>query len=150
MSRDEVLRKQDEECQEAASYLASIPGGRELLDWFGSDPEFGDGEVVRLLLNRAGPSQLRIEIEHFGKRALITFHLSAWIDVEVRGFSHQNVIGGLRLRRAGDRNVQVWELGVGLTPGEWLIELEPCFGAYGTIRVDIASITLDVITATNS
>jgi hypothetical protein len=67
----------------------------------------------------------------------------AWIDVEMRGFSGQNVIDGLKLWRADEREIKPWELGVGYKPGEWLIELGPCFGAYGTIRADIARIVID-------
>ncbi len=142
-SMDEALRKQTQARQELAVSLAAIPGGRDLIDWFEGEPEFGDAEIVSLLLNRQGPSTLRIALYRRGKSAIFAFELAAWIDADVRGFSHQNVIGGLRLRCAEDREVQPWELGVGCQPGEWLIELEPCFGAYGLIRADIARIVIE-------
>jgi hypothetical protein len=120
-----------------------IPGGPELLEWFGDVPEFADGEIVCLSLDRSGSSELRVFLEHFGKSVVIAFKLSDWIDVDVRGFSHQNVLGGLKLRRPEERGAQPWELGVGLKPGEFVIELEPCFGAYGNIRASISRITIE-------
>jgi hypothetical protein len=145
-SIDEALRMRAEQLKETASLLALIPGGSELLQWFGSVPEFGDGEVVSLVLDRAGQSRLNVRLEHFGKMAVIGFELGPWIDVAVRGFSHQNVIGGLKLRRAGDRKIEPWEIGVGCEPGDIEIELEPCFGAYGCIRANISAITLESTT----
>jgi len=145
-SIDDALRKRAEELKETASLLSLIPGGAELLEWFGSVPEFGDGEVVSLVLDRGGQSRLSIRLEHLGKTAVIGFELGPWIDVAVHGFSHQNVIGGLKLRPAGDRKIEPWERGVGCKPGDVEIELEPCFGAYGCIRANISAITLNSTT----
>lgn len=142
-SIDEALRKQTQARRELAVSLAAIPGGSNLIDWFEGEPEFGDAEIVSLLLNRRGPSTLRIALDRCGKSAIFAFELAAWIDADMRGFSHQNVIGGLRLRRAEDREIQPWEIGVGCQPGKWLIELEPCFGAYGMIRADIVQIVIE-------
>ncbi|AWN54512.1 hypothetical protein DK412_25270 [Methylobacterium sp. 17Sr1-1] len=103
----------------------------------------GDAEIVSLHLDRRGPGTLRIALDQCGKSAIFVFDLSAWIDADLRGFSHQNVISSLTLRRAEEREVQLWELGVGCRPGEWTIELGPCFGAYGTIRADIARIVIE-------
>ena len=137
------LPKQAVEQNELIVALADIPGGRDLVEWFDSEPHFGDAEVVSLYLDRKGPSLLRIAVEHRGKYATVVFELTHWIDANLYGFSHQNVIGGLQLRRAEDRDVQPWELGVGCQPGEWLVELEPCFGAYGTIRANVARISFE-------
>jgi hypothetical protein len=142
-SLDEAIQMQAEARQELAASLAHIPGGRDLVEWFEGAPEFGDAEIVSLLLDRKGPSRLSIALDCRGKRAIVIFEMVAWIDVEMRGFSGQNVIDGLKLRRADEREIKLWELGVGCQPGEWLIELGPCFGAYGTIRADIARIVID-------
>lgn len=139
---EDAFMVQARERDELATALAEIPGGRELIDWFGDKTDFGDSEIVRLTLDRQGPSQLVIALEWPTKSAVVTFELSAWIDVALRGFSHQNVIGGLKLWRAEDRHVDLWEQGVGLEPGEWMIELSPCFGACGTIRANIARIVM--------
>jgi hypothetical protein len=148
-SNDEALRRRAEELKETASLLAVIPGGPELLEWFDSVPEFGDGEVVSLVLDRAGQSRLSVRLEHFGKTAVIGFELGPWIDVALRGFSDQNVIGGLKLRRPGDRKIEPWEIGVGCKPGDVEIELEPCFGACGSIRANISAITLNLTTVSS-
>lgn len=139
---EDAFMTQARERDELATALAEIPGGRELIDWFGDITDFGDSEIIRLTLDRQGPSQLVIALDWPTKSTVVTFELSAWIDVTLRGFSHQNVIGGLRLRRADDREVDSWEQGVGLEPGEWMIELSPCFGACGTIRANIARIMI--------
>lgn len=115
------------------------------MEWFEGAPEFGDAEIVSLLLDRRGPGALRIALTSHAKSAIFVFELTAWIDADVRGFSHQNVIAGLKLLRVDEREMQPWELGVGCQPGEWLIELEPCFGAYGSIRADIARIVIEPV-----
>jgi hypothetical protein len=128
---------------ETASLLSELPGGRELLQWFAGEPDFGDAEIVSLHLDRKGPSTLRIEIGRGARYAVITFLLGHWIDVSLRGFSDQNVIGGLALKRAGERELAPWEMGVGVLPGDTEIELAPCFGASGTIRARVLGVNLE-------
>jgi hypothetical protein len=140
---DEIRETQDEARQSLARSLADIPGGGNVVDWFEGAPEFGDAEIVSLLLDREGPSRLRIALDVRGRRAIVTIEMTAWIDVDVRGFNRQNVVDALALRRADEREIQPWEVGVGCQPGVWLIELGPCFGAYGTIRADIAQIVIE-------
>jgi hypothetical protein len=131
---------------EVTSTWTSIPGGAEAFEQVGGS--FHDAEVRKLHLNRKEPSVLEIEKPLVdGRKLVVTFILGDWIDVDVRGFSHQNVMGDLNLRRAGEREVAVWELGVGLRPGEVEIELEPCFGAYGIIRATVTSIAVEVLAA---
>lgn len=139
---DEMIQMQAQARQQLATSLADIPGGRDLVEWFEGAPEFGDAEIVTLILDRKGPSCLSIALNCLGKRATVNFEMAAWIDVDVRGFSAQNVIGGLKLRRAEEREIKPWELGVGCQPGDWEIELGPCFGAYGIIRADITRIVM--------
>lgn len=142
MMDNDARLKREKEQRETASLLLKIPGGPELLEWLGGVPEFGDGEVVSLVLDRTGQSKLSMRMDRPERKVTVTFALQDWIDVAIQGFSHQNVVGGLKLRPAGERQVQVWERGVGFTPGELEIELEPCFGAYGTIRANISSISI--------
>jgi hypothetical protein len=142
MTVDEARRKHEEELRETATILTKIPGGPELLDWCDGVPDFGDGEVLSLALDRAGQSYICIRLDRLRKSATIKLTLAAWIDVAIRGFSHQNVIGGLKLRPASNRQIEIWERGVDCMPGELEIELEPCFGAYGTIRANVSSITI--------
>jgi hypothetical protein len=135
-------QRQDKELRATAALLLKVPGGSELLDWMNGVPDFGDAEVTSLVLDRTSQSRLCIRMDRSPKRATITFTLEAWIDVVIRGFSHQNVVRGIKLRPAGERKVEAWERGVGCTPGELEIELEPCFGAYGTVRANVASIAI--------
>lgn len=140
-TEDDFMAQARERCELAAA-LAQVSGGAELVKWFDDFPDFGDGEVIRLTLDRQGPSELVIALDRPTKSAVVTFELSAWIDVSLRGFSHQNVIGGLKLLRPADREVGLWEQGVGLEPGQWIIELSPCFGACGSIRANIERISI--------
>jgi hypothetical protein len=127
---------------ETASLLASAPGGQELLKWFSGLPNFGDAEIIALHLDRKGPSSLIVEVYQPSRKALVTFVLGDWIDVRMTGFSHQNVIGGLILKRAGEREIAPWEVGVGATPGDIEIELQPCFGASGVIRATLLRVEM--------
>jgi len=140
-----------------ASILETIEGGQELLDWFsgfptfGHDfPDFGDSEVVSFHLRRKGTSELVIHVERATSSAIVTFFLGDWIDTQLRGFSHQNVIGGLTLRHAGERDIGAGELGVGCTPGQHEIGLEPCFGASGIIRATVQKVRLQVLSSATS
>ena len=140
-----------EALQETISILETIPGGPALIEWFGGWPEFGDAEILELRLVRRGPSLLRVAtmVSAAGKKqgppfkhAVFDFTLRDMIDVHLDGFSHQNVIGGLILRRAQDQPVHPTLLGTGLVQGDVEIELEPYTGAYGTIRCTIEKITI--------
>jgi len=142
---------EDERLEETVSILNGIPGGREVIAWFGGRPEFGDAEVVELRLVRKGSSRLRLAAtfsaggNHQGpsfKHAVFDFSLRDVIDVRLEGFSRQNVIGGLRLRRARDREMHPSLSGHGLASGEVEIELAPCAGAFGSIRCTIAEIAI--------
>jgi hypothetical protein len=107
--------------------------------------EFPTSGTLRLFRwSWTGPAKagLDVSVDLLGKRATVTFVLESWIDLAIRGFSNQNVVGGLKLRSAEGRQQEPWEYGVGCKPGKFEIELEPCFGAYGTIRADIASISI--------
>lgn len=139
---EDPFAEQAHQREKLAAALAEIPGGRALLDWIGEVVDFADSEVMRIVLDRKGASQLVIALDWPRKSAVVTFELSAWIDVDLRGFSHQNVIGGLVLERAADRDFAPSEMGVGLESGDWIIRLAPCFGASGTIRANISKIIL--------
>ncbi|MBY5817414.1 hypothetical protein HFN60_17470 [Rhizobium leguminosarum] len=92
-----------------------IPGGPELLAWFGQKPTFHDAEILSLALNRTGISELKIRgwigtdaVDQDGyrvldKHAVVTFTFEDIMDLQLDGFSRQNVINGLVLRYATDR-----------------------------------------------
>jgi hypothetical protein len=94
---------------EAETVYASIPGGSNLIAWFGQVPDFHNAEIVSFGLRRRAPSMLVLHAwnvtseaddrGHFvlDKHAVVTFALEDIIDLQLNGFSHQNVILGLQL-----------------------------------------------------
>jgi hypothetical protein len=132
------------EADETAALLEAVPGGRELLKWFSGAPNFGDAEIIAVHLDRVKPSTLVLEVQSRSGSAIVTLVLGDWIDVSIRGFSHQNVIGGLVVRRAAEREIAPWEIGVGAIPGAVEIELKPIFGACGIIRATLVSVAVQV------
>jgi Immunity protein 50 len=97
---------------EAEAIYASISGGSELVAWFGRVPSFHDAEIVGLNLNRRSASTLVLHtwsttngVDDRGyfvldRHVAVTFVLEEILDLELNGFSHQNVVFGLVLRRA--------------------------------------------------
>ena len=112
-----------------------VPGFSELVGFCGKFPSFHDSEVIRLHLNREGISQIVIRM--FGNRyanpkdevqlrfvpldgTVVTFLLEDIDDLELDGFSIQNVISALSLERA--------------EPG-FRLKLWPCYGIAGWLHV---------------
>ena len=130
--------------------LESVPGGPDLLAWFGHVPRFHDAEIISLHLNRTGPSTLSIHtweitdtVDSKGfyvleKQAIVTFTLEEIENLELEGFSHQNVLGGLELNRieASTSGRQ------GIRPDLYETVLHPCYGLSGSIRAQQVSIAL--------
>ncbi|MBO0140690.1 hypothetical protein JZX87_05850 [Agrobacterium sp. Ap1] len=130
-----------------------VAGGKELLAWFGELPTFHDAEIISLSLNRSGASELKIHgwimtdaVDPDGfikldKHAIVTFTLEGMMDLQLDGFSGQNVIGGLLLQRATDRGRSDY---YALPQDELDIEIEllPCYGLDGFIRAKTVAISL--------
>jgi len=123
-----------------------IPGGPELIAWFDRVPDFHDAEIVSLTINRRTPSILRLHgwtmrLEERPPRriildnhAVVTFTLEDIIDLQLNGFSHQNVIYGLALTRAPDRLDRKPFYSMPSSPDDYEIQIEPCYGLGGLIR----------------
>lgn len=106
----------------------NISGAVHVIDWFGFWPSFHDAEIVEIRLNRKGQSSLKLhvfqmtpEVDERGffvldKHAIVTLLLQDVLDLELIGFSHQNVIFGLEIKQ-DERGVK--------------IILEGCFGIEG-------------------
>jgi len=77
------------------------------------------------------------------RHALVTFTLNGIMDLQLCGFSRQNVIGGLVLRRAPDRPDRRNYLTLEPHPADIEIELEPCFGLDGLVRARSVSIAFE-------
>jgi hypothetical protein len=123
----------------------TISGGPRLLAWFGKVPTFHDAEIISLSLNRSGKSELTLhgwimtdKVDPSGyivldKHAVVTFSLEEIIDLQLDGFSAQNVIHGLVLRHAKDRGRNDYHA-MPAAPDDIEIELLPCYGLDGFIR----------------
>lgn len=132
-----------------------VPGGADVVRWFGQEPTFHDAEILSLLLCRKGQSVLRLHgwintgaVGQDGyfvldRHAIVTFTLSGVMDLQLVGFSIQNVIGGLVLRRAPDRPERRGYLALDPLPQDIEIELEPCYGLSGLIRSRAVSIAFE-------
>ena len=130
-----------------------VPGGAELLRWFGREPSFHDAEMLSLDLRRKGQSEFRfhgwITTDELGedgfvvrdRHAIVTFTLEGIMDLQLDGFSIQNVIGGLILRRAPHRPERQGYLALDPLPQDIEIELEPCYGLNGLIRARSVTIS---------
>jgi hypothetical protein len=129
-----------DELDETTALLGTIPGGTDLLARLGGVADFHDAEIVGLTLDRSGTSTLVLKVTEGPKQALVRFTLNQWIDVNLNGFSQQNVINRLMIRRTKERRIEPWESGTGVQVGEFEITLAPCFGAYGMIRANIERI----------
>ena len=131
----------------------AVPGGSELVRWFGREPSFHDAEILSLYLRRKGRSILRLHgwintgavgpdgYYVLDRHAIVTFTLDGVMDLQLDGFSVQNVIGGLILRRAPDRPERRGYFEP--LPQDIEIELEPCYGLDGLIRARSVSITFE-------
>ena len=139
--------------KETAIYDA-VPGGADLVRWFGQVPSFHDAEILSLHLRRKGQSVLRLhgwntgEVGQDGyfvldRHVIVTFTLDGVMDVQLDGFNIQNVIGGLILRRAPDRPERRGHLALDPLPQDIEIELEPCYGLSGLIRARAVSVTFE-------
>jgi Immunity protein 50 len=137
------------------SIYDAVSGGADLVSWFGQVPSFHDAEILSLHLRRTGQSVLRLhgwintgEVGQDGyfvldRHAIVTFTLSGVMDLRLDGFSIQNVIGGLVLRRAPDRPERRGYLALDPLPQDIEIELEPCYGLSGLIRSRAVSIAFE-------
>jgi hypothetical protein len=122
--------------------LSEIPGGADLLAWFGGClPSFHDAEVLGLQLDREGATcRLRVhtwemsqEVDEAGyfvtsRHVVVSFELGDVTELSLEGFSHQNVIFGLFIERSDDG---------------FRIELEPCFGLSGAITAKTVRVALE-------
>lgn len=124
--------------------LQQIPGGSELVAWFGHVPDFHDGEILSMALERGGPScQILVHYWTYSgakdsdgyfvsdRHAVVRFALDGVTDVQLAGFNQQNVVmeiilscteeNGYRLELVPCFGIDAWiearELTISLTPG---------------------------------
>jgi hypothetical protein len=136
-----------------ATIYDAVPGGAELIRWFGRVPTFHDAEILGLHLRRKGQSVLRLHgwifsgrvgvdgYAELDKHAIVTFTMEGVMDLQLDGFSVQNVIEELILRIAPDRPDRRDCLALDPLPEDIEIELKPCYGIDGLIRARSVAIT---------
>lgn len=121
----------------------ALPGAATLIEQYGSVPTFHDGEVQTVHLALKGASYLTTRIgfpDIFGPgHVFVTLEFIA-IDLELQGFSSQNVIFELWLRPAVSQRDHPGR-GIGVEPGDVIIELEDIFGIGGSITARDLSVT---------
>ena len=117
-----------------------VQGAAELIAWFGFWPTFHDGEVLSLHLDRAGASHLRVhtwertnELDSrryyvVRKHVIVTFTVEGITDLELDGFSHQNVLAELTLTQG---------------PDGYSLQLWPCYGISGEIKARSVRIEIE-------
>lgn len=140
---------------ESLAVYQSIPGGQDLLDWFGGPPSFHDAEILSLLLDRSGPSMLKLHgwimtdrVDDKGyfvldRHAVVTFRLEKIADLRLEGFTAQNVIHGLRLRRIPLPSA-ARELASPHRGGEVVeLTLDDCYGPSGSIWARTVSVRVE-------
>lgn len=130
------LRAEEEAWAVRNAIFASLLGAESLIKQFGRVPSFHDGEVETIHLVKSGPSHIKIRTgfpDIFGPgHVYVSLMISNVLDVELEGFSAQNVIQELWLRPAMTRPEHLGK-GVAVEDGDLEIELEPIFGIGGTI-----------------
>lgn len=137
---------------EISTVYTDIPGGPELIEWFGCVPTFHDAEILSFDLQRIGTSKLcihywntRNEVDERGyfirdKDAVLTFILEQILDLKLEGFSSQNVISDLTIRNALDRPARRAFYSLDPSASDYELELQPCYGLAGLIRCRSVSI----------
>lgn len=106
--------------------LPKIPGGEEVISWYGKWPSFHDAEILELHLQRTGRSWIKI-YNVWNKYGVVTFNMETVTDLELADFSQQNVIGGLELEESPK--------GIRLT-------MIPCYGLAGYFVAERMSVEL--------
>lgn len=137
-------------------FWSSVPGGNEVIEWFGGVPDFHDAEIVSLHLDRGGPSRLAVhffrlqqssafpeKVMESAGDAIVTFEFDCIVDLSLDGFSHQNVIYGLKLRHAETDATRAPYCAIDHSPFDYEIELEPCYGLAGKIRARTVRLFLE-------
>jgi len=108
---------------------STIPGAEELIASFGEWPKFHDAEVVELSLKREGRSWLRVHAWRTTTEFdVVSFWFDGVLDLELAGFSGQNVIFGLTCEKS--------ENGFRVT-------MFPCFGIAGYIEAKRVSVSFE-------
>jgi hypothetical protein len=111
----------------------SLHGSDAVVQWFGGWPSFHDAEIISLSVARTGESVLRVYPYYPDKPATVDFIFAEITDMELGGFSGQNVIFSLEIEEVID---QTKEKAIRLT-------LSPCYGLAG--RIDAKRLRVELV-----
>jgi len=111
----------------------SLHGSDAVVQWFGGWPSFHDAEIISLSVARTGESVLRVYPYYPDKPATVDFIFAEITDMELAGFSGQNVIFSLEIEEVID---QTKEKAIRLT-------LSPCYGLAG--RIDAKRLRVELV-----
>jgi hypothetical protein len=124
--------------------FASLPGGQDVIDWFGFCPSFHDGTLERLEL-AAGNAILTVRTYRMGtktdaegfyvtdRKACVTLSMRGVTGVKLEGDAG-SIIGELVIRRLETEPARSdWETCVGPGRGDIEIAFDTAVGLYGTI-----------------
>lgn len=123
--------------------LNRIPGGRDLLDWFGGRVHsFHDSEIVTLALNREGARatlsvhtfEMTPEVDSRGyyvcvRHAVVTFQMRWVEELELDGYNPQNALMGLSISET--------------EAGLFKLDLDPASGLGGCLAARELEISLE-------
>lgn len=121
------------------SALEAMPGGRELIAHFGFVPSFHDAEIIKLDLQRRGPSTIALQYWKTSPDAdscIVEIVMGQVVDVVLDGFSQQNVVGDVCFLIPAPVRPDRERLYFPTTRRENEIEIviSPCYGLEGFIR----------------
>jgi hypothetical protein len=108
-----------------------VSGSGAVIQYLGEWPSFHDAEIVSISLSRSGPSVVRVYPYSPDKPATVEFILEDVTDVELDGFSSQNVIFGLDIKKMDQAGETYYRL-----------MMSPCFGLAG--RLDAKSLRVEL------
>lgn len=122
--------------------IPKIPGAESVVRWFGSWPSFHDAEVLSVLIDRDGPSRLRLRTwitgdETDGKGYFIRQH-EVVVVFEFKRINHIRLEG-----EDADRQNVIAGLVVDEIAGGYRLELLPCYGVAGEIRAKEVLVRLE-------
>jgi hypothetical protein len=113
-----------------------IEGADAVVQWFGEWPCFHDSEILQLLINRGGTSELRIDLTGYSaskSRAILVFEFSGITSLRIHGEDAdvQNVMSGLDI----EKGQSAYRIG-------W----DSLYGMAGEIEVEILRVRLEPYT----
>jgi len=115
---------------EQADVARKLPGASDVIAAFGEWPSFHDAEILRVLINRGGRSEvtIRLMIQAYQQKCVtFTFEKIADMRLEGEDADSQNVIGALTIE-ADDPFTTV--------------HFSPCYGLAGYIKAESVTVLL--------